>query len=207
MEELKIENLLSLNETIAKEIFLNKEYPWEVIGQINAYITKLGNTLDKEKFDKIGDDIWIAKSTVVAETANIIGPTIIDENAEIRHSAYIRGNAIIGKNVVIGNSTEIKNAIIFNNAEIPHFNYVGDSILGCKAHMGASSILSNVRLDNKKISISINNRQRVMTDLYKFGAILGDGVQVGCGAVINPGSVISRNKMIMPLSTVSGYVK
>ena len=206
MEELKIHNLLNIEETIAKEVFINKEYPWHVISKINEYIIEIGSKLDESKFYKINDDIWIAKSAVIEETASIKGPTIIDENAEIRHCAYIRGSAIIGKDAVIGNSTEIKNSIIFNNAEIPHFNYVGDSIIGYKAHMGASSILSNVRLDKKNISILINN-ERVMTDLQKFGAILGDGAQIGCGSVINPGSVISRNKMIMPLSTVSGYVK
>ena len=206
MEELKIENLLNLNETIAKGLFLNKEYPWQVISKINEFIIELGNQLDENKFYKMGDDIWIAKSAIVDKTASINGPVIIDENAEIRHSAYIRGCAIIGKNAVIGNSTEIKNAIIFNDAQIPHFNYVGDSIIGYKAHMGAGSILSNVRLDYKKISIFINN-QKIETDLFKFGAILGDEVQIGCGSVINPGSVISRNKIIMPLSTVSGYVK
>ena len=206
MEELKINSLLDLNETIAFKIFKNSIYPWEVIPKISEFILTLGNELNLSKFEKKAENIWIAKSAKVASTAHIEGPCIIDENAEIRHSAFIRGNVIVGKNVVVGNSTELKNVIIFNNAQVPHYNYVGDSILGYKSHMGAGSIISNLKSDKTLVTVKYND-EKIETNLKKFGAILGDNVEVGCGSVLNPGTVIGRKTNIYPLSSVRGYIK
>lgn len=206
MEELKINSLLDLNETIAFKIFKNSIYPWEVIPKISEFILTLGNELNLSKFEKKAENIWIAKSAKVASTAHIEGPCIIDENAEIRYSAFIRGNAIVGKNVVVGNSTELKNVIIFNNAQVPHYNYVGDSILGYKSHMGAGSIISNLKSDKTLVTVKYND-EKIETNLKKFGAILGDNVEVGCGSVLNPGTVIGRKTNIYPLSSVRGYIK
>lgn len=205
MQELETSNILNLDETISKNIFDNATYPWEVLTKINDFIIKLGNELDLNKFEKKSENIWIAKSAKIAPTSCIIGPCIIDEDAEIRHSAFIRGNAIVGKNVVVGNSTELKNVIIFNNAQVPHYNYVGDSILGYKSHMGAGSIISNLKSDKSLVTVKCNN-EKIETNLKKFGAILGDNVEVGCGSVLNPGTVIGRKTNIYPLSSVRGYV-
>ena len=205
MEELKIKNLLNLEETIASKIFENAIYPWEVLPKIGKFIIELGNKLDLEKFEKKSENVWIAKSAKVAPTASITGPCIIDEFAEIRHSAFIRGNAIVGKNVVIGNSTELKNVIIFNNTQVPHYNYVGDSILGYKSHMGAGSIVSNLKSDKSLVTVRCKG-EKIETNLRKFGAIVGDNVEVGCGSVLNPGTVIGRKTNIYPLSSVRGYV-
>lgn len=205
MQELETRNILNLDETISKNIFDNATYPWEVLTKINDFIIKLGNELDLNKFEKKSENLWIAKSAKIAPTSCIIGPCIIDEDAEIRHSAFIRGNAIVGKNVVVGNSTELKNVIIFNNAQVPHYNYVGDSILGYKSHMGAGSIISNLKSDKSLVTVKCNN-EKIETNLKKFGAILGDNVEVGCGSVLNPGTVIGRKTNIYPLSSVRGYV-
>ena len=205
MQELETRNLLNLDETISKNIFDDATYPWEVLTKINDFIIKLGNELDLNKFEKKSENIWIAKSAKIAPTSCIIGPCIIYEDAEIRHSAFIRGNAIVGKNVVVGNSTELKNVIIFNNAQVPHYNYVGDSILGYKSHMGAGSIISNLKSDKSLVTVKCNN-EKIETNLKKFGAILGDNVEVGCGSVLNPGTVIGRKTNIYPLSSVRGYV-
>ena len=206
MQELETGNILNLDETISKNIFDNATYPWEVLTKINDFIIKLGNELDLNRFEKKSENIWIAKSAKIAPTSCIIGPCIIDEDAEIRHSAFIRGDAIVGKNVVVGNSTELKNVIIFNNAQVPHYNYVGDSILGYKSHMGAGSIISNLKSDKSLVTVKCNN-EKIETNLKKFGAILGDNVEVGCGSVLNPGTVIGRKTNIYPLSSVRGYVK
>ena len=205
MEECKIQNLFDLNQTIAKDIFENAIYPWEVLSKISEFIIELGNTLDPEVFEKKGENIWIAKSAIVAKTASITGPVIIDEGAEIRHCAFIRGKAIIRKNAVVGNSTELKNVILFNNVQVPHYNYVGDSILGCKAHMGAGSITSNVKSDKKLVVIK-NGREQIETGIKKVGAMLGDNVEVGCGTVLNPGSIVGRNSNIYPLTSVRGVI-
>ena len=206
MEECKIVNLYNLDETIAKELFSVCEYPWEVLPKIKEFIIELGNSLSSEEYDKVGDNVWIAKSAKVAPTAFINGPAIIGKNAEIRHCAFIRGNAIVGENAVVGNSTELKNVVLFNNVQVPHYNYVGDSILGYKSHMGAGSITSNVKSD-KKLVVVKNGDEKIETGLKKFGAMLGDNVQVGCGSVLNPGTVIGRNTNIYPLSSVRGVVK
>ena len=205
MQELETRNILNLDETMSKNIFDDATYPWEVLTKVNDFIIKLGNELDLNKFEKKSENIWIAKSAKIAPTSCIIGPCIIDEDAEIRHSAFIRGNAIVGKNVVVGNSTELKNVIIFNNAQVPHYNYVGDSILGYKSHMGAGSIISNLKSDKSLVTVKCNN-EKIETNLKKFGAILGDNVEVGCGSVLNPGTVIGRKTNIYPLSSVRGYV-
>ena len=204
-EKCKILNLYNLDETIAKNIFENCEYPWEVLPKIKNYIIELGNSLDMSVYNKIDENIWIAKSATVAPTAFIAGPAIIGENTEIRHCAFIRGNAIVGNNCVVGNSTELKNVILFNNVQVPHYNYVGDSILGHKSHMGAGSITSNVKSDKKLVVVKDGNEQ-IETGLKKFGAMIGDNVEVGCGSVLNPGSVIGSNSNIYPLSSVRGVI-
>ena len=205
MSNIEIKNLYNLDETIAESVFEGLTYPWEVLPKIGDFIIELGKSLDKEKFDEIAENVWVAKSATVAPTAYIKGPVIIDENAEIRHCAFIRGKAIVGKNAVVGNSTELKNVILFNNVQVPHYNYVGDSILGYKSHMGAGSITSNVKSD-KKLVIVRNGDEKIETGLKKFGAMLGDNVEVGCGSVLNPGTVIGKNSNIYPLSSVRGVV-
>ena len=206
MKEFEISNLLNIEETIAKDIFENHTYPWEVLPLIGDFILKLGKTLSLDEYDLVRENVWIAKSAKVFETAYIKGPAIIGKNAEVRHCAFIRGNAIVGENSVIGNSTELKNVIIFNNVQVPHYNYVGDSILGYKSHMGAGSITSNVKSDKTLVELKLNG-EVLKTGLKKFGAILGDNVEVGCNSVLNPGSIIGRNTNIYPLSMVRGYVK
>ena len=205
MSVLKISDLYSLEHTIAAEIFEGKTYPWEILGELKSFIVKLGQSLDPEKFIKRGEDIWIAKSATVFDSAYIAGPCIIDEGAEVRHCAFIRGSAIIGKNAVVGNSTEVKNALVFDNVQIPHYNYVGDSVLGYKSHMGAGSITSNVKSD-KTLVVVKSTDEKIETGLKKFGAMLGDFVEVGCGSVLNPGTVIGKNSNIYPLSSVRGVV-
>ena len=170
-----------------------------------VYIVTLGNSLDPEKFDKKGDSIWIAKSAKVFESAYIAGPCIIDENAEVRHCAFIRGSVIVGKNSVVGNSTEVKNSLIFDNVQVPHYNYVGDSVLGFKSHMGAGSITSNVKSDKTLVKVTVDG-ERIETGMKKFGAMLGDYVEVGCGSVLNPGTIIGKNTNIYPLSSVRGSI-
>lgn len=205
MEDAKIINLYNLEETIAKDIFKDCKYPWEVLPKIKDFILELGKKLNKEEYDEIYENVWVAKSANVAPTAYIKGPAIIGKNAEVRHCAFIRGNAIVGENAVVGNSTELKNVILFNNVQVPHYNYVGDSILGYKSHMGAGSITSNVKSD-KKLVIVKNGEEKIETGLKKFGCMVGDNVEVGCGSILNPGSVIGRNTNIYPLSSVRGVV-
>ncbi len=202
---LKVNNILNVDETIAKEIFKSVDLPWKVISNISGFIVKLGELLPKDKFDKISDDIYIAKTAKVAQTACLNGPLIIDECAEIRHCAYIRGSVIIGKNCVVGNSTELKNAILFNAVQVPHYNYIGDSILGYKCHFGAGSITSNVKSDKSPVTINYN-ATKINTGLKKFGAIVGDYVEIGCNSVLNPGCIIMKNSSIYPLSSVRGVV-
>ena len=205
MEECKIENLYDLNQTIAKDIFNGATYPWEVLPKIENFIIELGNTLSEDEYEKREDNIWIAKSAKVAPTAYIKGPAIIGKDAEIRHCAFIRGKAIIGEGAVVGNSTELKNVILFNKVQVPHYNYVGDSILGYKSHMGAGSITSNVKSD-KKLVIIKNMGEKIETGLKKVGAMLADNVEVGCGSILNPGSVVGRDTNIYPLSSVRGVI-
>lgn len=205
MENAKISNLYDLEQTMAKELFEGLTYPWEALAKISDFIKELGPKLDSEKFEKRGENIWVAKSAKVAPTAFLNGPLIIDEDAEIRHCAFIRGSAIVGKGSVVGNSTELKNVVIFNSVQVPHYNYVGDSILGYKSHMGAGSITSNVKSD-KTLVVVKDGEEKVETGLKKFGAMLGDFVEVGCNSVLNPGTVIGRHSNIYPLSSVRGVV-
>jgi glucose-1-phosphate thymidylyltransferase len=205
MEEFKISNLYDLNETIAAELLQTAEYPWELLPKISAFILELGAKLPKDTYTEIKEHVWVAYSATIAPTACINGPAIIDEDAEVRHCAFIRGNAIVGKGAVVGNSTELKNVILFNKVQVPHYNYVGDSILGFKAHMGAGSITSNVKSD-KTLVVVKNQEERVETGLKKFGAMLGDHVEVGCNSVLNPGTVIGRESSVYPTSMVRGCV-
>lgn len=206
MEECKIKNLYNLEETIAKDLLEKYTYPWEVLPKISEFIIELGNSLNKEEYDERRENVWVAKSAKISPTAYIHGPTIIGKEAEIRHCAFIRGNAIVGEGAVVGNSTELKNVILFNKVQVPHYNYVGDSILGYKSHMGAGSITSNVKSD-KKLVIVKNENEKIETGLKKFGAMLGDNVEVGCGSVLNPGTVIGKGTNIYPLSSVRSVVK
>ena len=204
MENITVKDLYTLEETIAASIFEGVEYPWEVLPKIKEYILQLGPTLPTDKYEQVKENVWIAKSATVFPSAYINGPAIIDEDAEIRHGAFIRQCAIVGKGAVVGNSTELKNVILFNKVQVPHYNYVGDSILGYKAHMGAGSITSNVKSD--KTLVKVHNNPDIETGLKKFGAMLGDEVEVGCNSVLNPGTVIGKNSNIYPLSSVRGVV-
>lgn len=205
MEQYKIKNLYNLEETIAADLMQQAEYPWELLSKISSFIVELGKTLPKDKFTEVSENVWVANSAKVAPTANINGPAIIDEEAEVRHCAFVRGNAIVGKGAVVGNSTELKNVILFNKVQVPHYNYVGDSILGYKAHMGAGSITSNVKSDKTLVVVKSDGEQ-IETGLKKFGAMLGDNVEVGCNSVLNPGTVIGRNSNVYPTSMVRGCI-
>lgn len=206
MNELKSVNLFDFSKTIARELFESAEYPWELLPKISEYIIKLGATLPLDKFNKIGDCIWVAKSAKVAPSASLNGPLIIDEEAEIRHCAFIRGNAIVGKGAVVGNSTELKNCILFDCTQTPHYNYVGDSIYGYKAHTGAGVIASNLKSDKSLVTVSFRG-EKVPTGVKKFGAMVGDFGDIGCNTVMNPGTVIGRGTSVYPLSFVRGYVE
>lgn len=205
-EDITIHSLYNLNETIAAEIFEGCTFPWEVLPKIGDFIVALGNTLSEDEYEKKGDCIWIAKNAKVFESAYINGPCIIGKEAQVRHCAFIRGNAIVGEGAVVGNSTELKNVILFNKVQVPHYNYVGDSILGYKAHMGAGSITSNVKSDKKPIVIK-GADEPIETGLKKIGAFLSDEVEIGCGSVLNPGTIIGKQSNIYPLSSVRGFVQ
>lgn len=205
MEQYTIKNLYTLEETIAADLFQDAQYPWELLPKISNYILELGSKLPKDRYTQIKENVWVANSAKVAPTACINGPAIIDEEAEIRHCAFIRGNAIVGKGAVVGNSTELKNVILFNKVQVPHYNYVGDSILGFKSHMGAGSITSNVKSD-KTLVVVKNGEEKIETGMKKFGAMLGDNVEVGCNSVLNPGTVIGRNSNVYPTSMVRGCI-
>ncbi|HJC30962.1 MAG TPA: UDP-N-acetylglucosamine pyrophosphorylase [Candidatus Anaerobutyricum faecale] len=195
-----------LDKTIASVLFEENTYPWEILPKIHDFILEVGMLLSKDEYDEIKEHVWVAKSATVAPTAFIGGPAIIGPEAEIRHCAFIRGNAIVGEKAVVGNSTELKNVILFDRVQVPHYNYVGDSILGYKSHMGAGSITSNVKSDKKLVEIRIGD-YKIETRMKKVGAMLGDYVEVGCGSILNPGSVVGRHTNIYPLSSVRGYVE
>ena len=205
MENLLIKNMYDLNETIAADLFEGLDYPWQALPKIGDFIKKLGPSLPKEEYDQIGEDVWIAKSATVFPSAYVHGPAIIGKEAEVRHCAFIRGNAIVGEGAVVGNSTELKNVVLFNKVQVPHYNYVGDSILGYKAHMGAGSITFNVKADKQLVKVHTGD-VHIETGLKKFGAMLGDNVEVGCNAVLNPGTVIGRESNVYPTSMVRGVV-
>ena len=208
MEELKISNLFSdiSENTIAYKIFEGKTYPWEVLPLIKDYIIELGKNLNKDEYKEISENIWVHVNAKVAPTACLNGPLIIDDGAEIRHCAFIRGSASVGKGAVVGNSTELKNVILFNKAQVPHYNYVGDSVIGYKSHMGAGSITSNLKSDKSLVTIKVDDK-KIETSLKKMGAVLGDEVEVGCNSVLNPGTVIGKHSNVYPLSMVRGYIK
>lgn len=205
MEQMKISELLDLTQTMAAELFEGKTYPWEVLPEISSFIVKLGSTLSEDEYDKVGENVWIAKSAKVAPTAFIGGPAIIGKNTEVRHCAFIRGNALVGEGCVVGNSVELKNVVLFNCVQVPHYNYVGDSVLGYKAHMGAGSITSNVKSD-KTLVVVKGKETQIATGLKKFGAMLGNHVEVGCNSVLNPGTVVGCNSQIYPVSCVRGVI-
>ena len=205
MLQYTIENLYDLNETIAAPLFEGAVYPWELLPKISDFIKKLGASLPTDQYTQIKENVWVSNSATIAPTAYIGGPAIIDDEAEIRHCAFIRGNAIVGKGAVVGNSTELKNVILFNKVQVPHYNYVGDSILGIKAHMGAGSITSNVKSDKTLVTVK-DGEEGIETGLKKFGAMLGDHVEVGCNSVLNPGTVIGRNTNVYPTSMVRGCI-
>ena len=205
LEALTVKENYSLDQTIAKDIFNGVTYPWEVLPKISSFILELGVTVSEDEYEKRGENVWVAKSAKVAPTAFINGPAIIGKDAEVRHCAFIRGNAIVGEGAVVGNSTELKNVILFNKVQVPHYNYVGDSVLGYKSHMGAGSITSNVKSDKKLVVVKAGD-EKIETGMKKFGAMLGDEVEVGCGSVLNPGTVVGNHSNIYPLSSVRGFV-
>ena len=205
MKEMTVKEMYTLEETIAKDLFEGVTYPWEVLPKISSFILELGASLPEEEYEKRGENVWVARSAKVAPTAFIGGPAIIGKDAEVRHCAFIRGNAIVGEGAVVGNSTELKNVVLFNKVQVPHYNYVGDSVLGYKAHMGAGSITSNVKSD-KKLVVVHGDGFDIETGMKKFGAMLGDNVEVGCNSVLNPGTVIGRESNVYPLSSVRGVV-
>lgn len=208
MENAKIVNLYDLTQSIAGEYLAQFTYPWEALGGISDFIREIGPKLDPEVYEKRGEDIWVAKSATIAPTASLNGSLIIDEDVEVRQCAFIRGSAIVGKGSVVGNSTELKNVIIFNSVQVPHYNYVGDSILGYKSHMGAGSITSNVKSDKTLVVVKdkFDSGEEIETGRKKFGAMLGDHVEVGCNSVLNPGTVIGRDCNVYPLSSVRGVI-
>lgn len=201
----EIKELLNLDKTIAAKLFEGKTYPWEALDGIKSFILELGETLSADEYDHPEEGVWIAKDAKIFPSAYIGAPCIIDHGAEVRHCAFIRGSAIVGKNAVVGNSTELKNVVLFDNVQVPHYNYVGDSILGYKAHMGAGSITSNVKSDKTLVTVHIPDAP-IETGRKKFGAILGDNVEVGCNSVLNPGTVVGRCSNIYPVSCVRGVV-
>lgn len=202
---IETKNLFDLSKTIAAPLFEEKQYPWEALADIKDYILKLGPTLPSDEYDNPAEGVWIAKDANVFASAYLGSPCIIDHGAEVRQCAFIRGSAIVGKNAVVGNSTELKNVVLFDKVQVPHYNYVGDSILGYRSHMGAGSITSNVKSD-KTLVVIHNGEENIETGRKKVGAILGDDVEVGCNSVLNPGTVICRNSNVYPVSCVRGVV-
>ena len=205
MERITIKNLFKNVNPMVSPIFEGIKYPFEALSKIGDFIKETGAKLDPKVYENKGENIWIAKSAKIAPTASITGPCIIGENTEVRQCAFIRGNAFVGNSCVVGNSTELKNVLLIEKVQVPHYNYVGDSILGFGSHMGAGSITSNVKSDKTLVTVKIGE-ERIETGLKKFGAILGDFVEVGCGSVLNPGTIIGQNSNIYPLSSVRGFV-
>ncbi|MCR5748473.1 MAG: UDP-N-acetylglucosamine pyrophosphorylase [Lachnospiraceae bacterium] len=207
MENALIKNLYNLEESMAGDFLGEFDYPWEALKEIGYFIKKIGSHLDLSKYEKRGENIWIANSAKIWPTVSVTGPCIIGERTEVRQCAFIRGNALVGNDCVVGNSTELKNVILFNHVQVPHYNYVGDSILGYYSHMGAGSITSNVKADRKLVVVKDDvSGEQIETGLKKFGAMIGDHVEVGCNSVLNPGTVIGRNSNIYPVSSVRGVI-
>lgn len=205
LEMFNAKNYFDYSKTLAAPLFDGIEYPWEVLPRLESFILALGPMLPADEFEQVSDNVWISRSAVVAPTASITGPCIVDSGAQIRHCAFIRGNVIVGKGTVVGNSCEVKNSLLFDEVEAPHFNYVGDSILGYKSHLGAGAITSNIKNDKKNVEIHFPLGS-IKTEIRKLGAIVGDGVQVGCNCVLNPGTVIGKETRIYPLNSVRGWV-
>lgn len=205
MENIGIFDLLDLDHTIAAALFDGARYPWEILPKLESFIAELGRRLPADEYDNPYENVWISKHAIIADSAHIASPTIVCRGAEIRHCAYIRGNVIVGEGAVIGNSCELKNALIFDGAQVPHFNYVGDSIVGYKAHMGAGAITSNVKSDKTFVTVK-TDEGRIETGMKKFGAIIADFAEIGCQCVLNPGSVVCRNSNIYPLTSVRGVI-
>lgn len=205
MKVITVKELFSIENQLIAPLFEGVEYPFEVLPKIGDYIKDLGKKLDSAIYENKGENIWIAKSAKVAPTASITGPCIIGENAEVRHCAFIRGNAFVGNNCVVGNSTELKNVVLIERVQVPHYNYVGDSVLGTGSHLGAGAITSNVKSDKSLVTVKVFG-EVLETGLKKFGAMVGDNVEVGCGSVLNPGTVIGKNSNVYPLSSVRGYI-
>ncbi len=205
LENIKIDSLFDTEKTIARGIFQNHTYPWEILPYIKEFTISLGKNLPADKFNQIKENVWVAKSCKIYPNVYIDGPCIIDEETEIRPSAFIRGSVIVGKNCVIGNSTELKNCLIFDNVQVPHFNYVGDSVLGYKSHIGAGGVTSNVKSDKTLVTLRIGD-EIIETGFKKFGAMIGDYVEIGCNSVLNPGTIIGRHSNVYPTSCVRGYV-
>ncbi len=207
MDSALVKNLYTLSESLAGEWLSGFDYPWEALKEIGYIIKKLSRHLDMDIYEKRGEDIWIARSAKVWPTVSVTGPCIIGENTEVRQCAFIRGNALVGNDCVVGNSTELKNVILFNHVQVPHYNYVGDSILGFYSHMGAGSITSNVKSDKQLVVVKDTvTGEKIETGLKKFGAMLGDHVEVGCNSVLNPGTVIGKGTNIYPTSCVRGVI-
>lgn len=203
--KINIGNLFDLDRTVTKKYLSSFDVPWEALSGIKEYIEILGKSLPRDKYEEISENVWVAKNAVISPTAYIGSPCIIDEDAEIRHCAFIRGSAIVGKGAVVGNSTELKNCILFDSVQAPHFNYIGDSILGYKAHLGAGAVTSNVKSDKSLVTVN-SDGEKIETGLKKFGAIVGDYCEVGCNAVLCPGTVLDRNVTVYPTSMVRGFV-
>jgi len=204
MDAIRVRDLYNLEHTRAAQMLGECEYPWEALPKIREAVLAIGNSLDREQYDQPEAGVWIAKSASVAPTATIIGPCIIGEETEVRPGAFLRGSILVGDGCVVGNSTELKNCILFDGVQVPHYNYVGDSILGYMAHMGAGSITSNVKGDKKPVVV--HGEEDYETGLKKFGAMLGDDAEIGCNSVLNPGTVIGRDSQVYPLSCVRGVV-
>ncbi len=205
LEMFNAKNYFDYSRTLAAPLFDGIEYPWEVLPRLESFILALGPMLPADEFEQVSDNVWISRSAVVAPTASITGPCIIDSGAQIRHCAFIRGNVIVGKGTVVGNSCEVKNSLLFDEVEAPHFNYVGDSILGYKSHLGAGAITSNIKNDKKNVEVHFQLGS-IETNMRKLGAIVGDGVQVGCNCVLNPGTVIGKGTRIYPLNSIRGWI-
>lgn len=205
LEMFNAKNYFDYSRTIAAPLFDGIEYPWEVLPHLESFILALGPMLPADEFEQVSDNVWISRSAVVAPTASITGPCIVDSGAQIRHCAFIRGNVIVGKGTVVGNSCEVKNSLLFDEVEAPHFNYVGDSILGYKSHLGAGAITSNIKNDKKNVEVHFPLGS-IETNMRKLGAIVGDGVQVGCNCVLNPGTVIGKETRIYPLNSIRGWI-
>lgn len=204
-DEMLIKNLYDLSHTAAEPLLKGFEYPWQALPKIGEFILQLGAALPDDEYDKLAENVWVHKTAVIYPNNYIAGPCIIGAKTEVRPGAFIRGNALVGEGCVVGNSTELKNVILFDGVQVPHYNYVGDSILGYKSHMGAGAVTSNVKQDKTPVTVACGE-EKIETGLKKFGAMLGDNVEIGCNSVLNPGTVVGQGARVYPLSMVRGLV-